>query len=135
MDIFGTKKNKSREKAMIILVLCFHIEDIIYSDSCSKMKDDFKKAIMDEFEKKDLGLIHCFLGMEVRQLEDGIFICQTKYIHDTLKTYSIDKCKLIPTLIAHGEKQCHHIISFVTTRVLFSWLRTLFIMADPNTLI
>ena len=47
--------------------------------SSSKMNDKFKVAMMNEFEMKDLSIMKYFLGMEVYQSKDEIFICQTKY--------------------------------------------------------
>jgi hypothetical protein len=38
-----------------------------------------------------------FLGFQIKQLEDGTFISQTKYTHDILKKFSMDKEKLIKT--------------------------------------
>jgi hypothetical protein len=38
--------------------------------SSSKMKDELKIAMMNEFEMKDLSLMQYFLGMEVYQNED-----------------------------------------------------------------
>ena len=46
--------------------------------SSSKFNDEFKVAMMNEFEMKDLDLMKYFLGMEVYQNKDEIFICQTK---------------------------------------------------------
>lgn len=43
--------------------------------SSSKMNDKFKAAMMNEFEMKDLGIMKYFLGMEVYQSKDEIFIC------------------------------------------------------------
>ena len=44
-----------------------------------------KKNIAEEFEMKDLGLMHYFPGMEVWQRLEGIFLNQGKYIVEILK--------------------------------------------------
>jgi hypothetical protein len=36
-----------------------------------------------------------FLGFQIKQLEDGIFLSQTKYTHDILKKFDMDKVKHI----------------------------------------
>lgn len=72
-------------------------------NSSSKLKDNFKAAMMIEFEMKDLGLMYYFLGMEVHQRKDKIFVCQTNYAKAMLKKYDMDNCKPILTPIAHGE--------------------------------
>ena len=62
--------------------------------------------MMDEFEMKDLGLMHYFLGLEVYQCNDEIFVCQSKYAKDMLLKFGMESCKPLPTPIAHGELLC-----------------------------
>jgi hypothetical protein len=57
-----------------------------------------------EFEMTDLGMMKYFLGIEVNQFEDGIFICQTKYAKDILKRFRMVNCKPVVTPIATGTK-------------------------------
>ena len=56
--------------------------------------DEFKEAMMKEFEIIDLGLRKYFLGIEVEQFEKGIFICQNKYAKDLLKIFKMENCNL-----------------------------------------
>eukprot|EP01018_Ginkgo_biloba_P013725 Gb_24397 [translate_table: standard] len=57
-----------------------------------------------EFEMTDLGLMKYFLGIEVSQTNDGIFICQTKYASDVLKRFKMLNCKSTSTPMATGLK-------------------------------
>ena len=41
---------------------------------------DMKRKLDAEYEMKDLGMMHYFLGMEVWQSADGIFLGQGKYV-------------------------------------------------------
>eukprot|EP01018_Ginkgo_biloba_P027335 Gb_24906 [translate_table: standard] len=66
--------------------------------------DDFKRAMTSEFEMTDLGLMHYFLGMEVRQLNDGIFVSQGKYAVDLLDKFKMTNCKSVSTPLSLGEK-------------------------------
>ena len=63
---------------------------------------------MDEMEKifemTDLGVMKYFLGMEVLQSSDGIFICQQKYISDILNRFKMQDCKPVSTPISTGVK-------------------------------
>ena len=52
----------------------------------------------------DLGLMKYFLGLEVTQTDQGIFICQHKYAIDILQRFKMDKCKPAKTPIALGTK-------------------------------
>ena len=50
-----------------ILIVCLYVDDMIFT--CDLELDEFKAAMMKEFEKKDLGLMKYFLGIEVEQFE------------------------------------------------------------------
>ena len=52
----------------------------------------------------DLGMVKYFLGIEVIQYEDGIFINQYKYANDVLKRFRMMNCKRVVTPIASGTK-------------------------------
>jgi hypothetical protein len=46
---------------------------------------------------KDLGLMHCFLGLEVWHRTYEIFLSQGKYTMEILKTLGMTECKSMPT--------------------------------------
>jgi hypothetical protein len=46
---------------------------------------------------KDLGLMHYFLGLEVWQRSDEIFLSQGKYIVEILKKFGMMDCKSMTT--------------------------------------
>ena len=52
----------------------------------------------------NLGLMKYFLGIEVKQNKNGIFISQEKYANDILKRFNMLKCKSTPTPIVTGMK-------------------------------
>lgn len=51
-----------------------------------------------------LGLLRCFLDIEVKLMDDYIFISQTKYDSNILKRFNMRNCKPAPTLIVMGLK-------------------------------
>jgi hypothetical protein len=46
---------------------------------------------------KDLGLMHYFLGLELWQRTNDIFLSQGKYTVEILKKFNITECKSMPT--------------------------------------
>ena len=48
---------------------------------------------------KDLGLMHYFLGLEVWQSPEGIFLNQGKYAVEILKIFDMLDCKVMATVI------------------------------------
>ncbi|XP_006593273.1 uncharacterized protein LOC114379003 [Glycine soja] len=66
--------------------------------------EEFKKAMMQEYEMIDLGLMRYFLGMQVKQRPGQIFISQEKYADDLLKKFNMQDCKPLATPMAMNEK-------------------------------
>lgn len=85
-----------------ILIVCIYVDYIIYIGKL--MMDEFRTAMKIEFEMTDLDLLKYFLGIEVEQSIEGIFIYQQKYASDILKRFKMDKCKLVDTPVANGTK-------------------------------
>lgn len=67
------------------LILCLNVNDLIYTCNNSKIIDDFKKAMMQEYEMTDLSLIRYFFDMQVKQGFEQIFNSQEKYAGNLLK--------------------------------------------------
>ena len=65
---------------------------------------DMKRNIVSEFEMKDLGMMHYFLGMEVWRNADGIFLGKGKYALDILKRFRMMECKAMTTPMASNMK-------------------------------
>jgi hypothetical protein len=49
--------------------------------------------MQNEFEMSLLGELSFFLGLQIRQRNQGIFISQTKYIREMLKRFGMEDCK------------------------------------------
>ncbi|XP_071712835.1 uncharacterized mitochondrial protein AtMg00810-like [Rutidosis leptorrhynchoides] len=56
------------------------------------------------FEMSDLGLMHYFLGIKIRQENEGIFICQKKYTKNFQKKFKLYGCKTVATPLVVNEK-------------------------------
>ncbi|XP_016652642.1 PREDICTED: uncharacterized mitochondrial protein AtMg00810-like [Prunus mume] len=59
---------------------------------------------MREFDMTDLGKMRFFLGIEVMQRADGIFINQKKYALEVLKRFEMDRSKPVHNPIVPGYK-------------------------------
>jgi hypothetical protein len=44
-----------------------------------------------------IGELSFFLGLQIKQLKDGIFISQSKYFKDVLKKFGLENAKPIKT--------------------------------------
>eukprot|EP00253_Pinus_taeda_P015073 PITA_15073 len=63
--------------------------------------ENFKTIMKEEFEMTDMGLLRYFLGIEVDQNENGIFISQAKYVNEVLGRFNMQECKaaITPTIM------------------------------------
>jgi hypothetical protein len=57
----------------------------------------YKKNLVVEFEMKDLGPMHYFLGLEVWQSPEDIILNQGKYAVEILKNFDMLECKSMAT--------------------------------------
>ena len=65
---------------------------------------DMKRKLTADFKMKDLGMMHYFLGMDMWQNADGIFLGQGKYAVDILKRFGMMDYKAITTPMASNLK-------------------------------
>jgi hypothetical protein len=74
-----------------------YVDDILFGSTNQSFCDEFSKIMTDMFEMSMMRELRFFLGFQIKQIEDGTFISQTKYTHDILKKFGIDKAKPIKT--------------------------------------
>nr|GEX04485.1 retrotransposon protein, putative, unclassified [Tanacetum cinerariifolium] len=65
--------------------------------TCQDLCDDFSKIMHDEFEMSLMGELNFFLRLQIKQLEDGIFFNQFKYIKEMLNKFGLEDSKPIKT--------------------------------------
>ena len=53
-----------------------------------------------EFEMSMMGELSFFLGLQIKQLSDGIFFNQSKYIGEMLKKFGLENSKATKTPIS-----------------------------------
>nr|GFB01409.1 ribonuclease H-like domain, reverse transcriptase, RNA-dependent DNA polymerase [Tanacetum cinerariifolium] len=59
--------------------------------------DEFEVLMKGEFEISAMGELTFFLGLQVKQLPDGIFISQDKYVMDMLKKFDMEGVRTVTT--------------------------------------
>ena len=81
-----------------ILIICLYVDDLIFTRNFNLSIEEFRSTMKKEFEMIDMVLLRYFLGIEVKQTNEGIFISQTKYAGDILKRFRMLNSKPAPTL-------------------------------------
>lgn len=80
------------------------MDDLLVTGSSHEMIQEFKASMTREFEMTDDGLMSDFLGIEVKQHDDGIFISQKRYAETILKKLKMENCKDVSTPTTCGTK-------------------------------
>ncbi|GJY48564.1 putative ribonuclease H-like domain-containing protein [Tanacetum coccineum] len=88
------KKNKND-----IMLVQVYVDDIIFGFTKRSWCDEFEALMNSIFQMSSIGEITFFLGLQVKQKEDGIFISQDKYVAEILKKFDFASVKTASTSI------------------------------------
>nr|GEW83265.1 hypothetical protein [Tanacetum cinerariifolium] len=75
-----------RHRGDFILVQVY-VDDIIFGSSNLQVCREFEALMHEKFQMNVMGELNFFLGLQVLQKEDGIFLSQDKYVGDILKKF------------------------------------------------
>nr|KYP62375.1 Retrovirus-related Pol polyprotein from transposon TNT 1-94 [Cajanus cajan] len=89
-----------------ILMISLYVDDLFVTGNCKEMIDKFKEEMENVFEMTDLGKMTFFLGMQVQQKKNEIFVCQEKYAKEVLMKFNMGECKSAATPMNQKEKFC-----------------------------
>ena len=87
-----------------LIVVSVYVDDLLVTGSNEKLVKEFKAEMLKVFEMTDLGLMSYFLGIEVKQDHDGVFISQKKYAKEILNKFHMEECKRTNTAMNQKEK-------------------------------
>jgi len=62
------------------LLVQVYVDDIIFGATNEMLYEDFSKLMQTEFEMSMMGELKFFLGLQIKQTPQGIYIHQTKYV-------------------------------------------------------
>ena len=85
------------------MILLLYVDDLFVT-GMDGLINNMKINIATEFEMKELGMMHYFVGMEVWQTTDGIFLGQGKYAVEILKRFGMMDGKAMDTPMAPNLK-------------------------------
>ncbi|GJV69786.1 putative ribonuclease H-like domain-containing protein [Tanacetum coccineum] len=74
-----------------------YVDDIIFGSTKKKLCTEFEKMMHKKFQMSSMGKLTFFLGLQVKQKEDGIFISQDKHVTEILKKFSFSDVKTVST--------------------------------------
>nr|GEU56403.1 retrovirus-related Pol polyprotein from transposon TNT 1-94 [Tanacetum cinerariifolium] len=82
-----------------ILLVKIYVDDIIFGSTNKDLCKAFEKLMKDKFQMSSMGELIFFLGLQVKQKKDGIFISQDKYVSEILRKFGLTDGKSASTPI------------------------------------
>ncbi|GJZ37516.1 putative ribonuclease H-like domain-containing protein, partial [Tanacetum coccineum] len=80
-----------------IILVQVYVDDIIFGSTKKAWCDEFEDLMQSEFEMSSMGELTFFLGLQVEQRSDGIFISQDKYVAEILRKFDLESVKTATT--------------------------------------
>ncbi|GJV89780.1 putative ribonuclease H-like domain-containing protein [Tanacetum coccineum] len=80
-----------------ILLVQVYVDDIIFRSTKKSLSTEFEQLMHKRFQMSFMGELTFFLGLQVEQRKDGIFLSQDKYVYDILKKFGFSSVKTAST--------------------------------------
>nr|GEZ24705.1 ribonuclease H-like domain, reverse transcriptase, RNA-dependent DNA polymerase [Tanacetum cinerariifolium] len=78
-----------------IMLVQVYVDDIIFRSTKKSLSDEFEALMHKRFQMSSIGELTFFLGLQVKQSEEGIFISQDKYVAEILKKFDFSFVKTV----------------------------------------
>ncbi|XP_019089082.1 PREDICTED: uncharacterized protein LOC109127931 [Camelina sativa] len=76
-----------------LMFVQIYVDDIIFGSTCQSLVQRFVKNMSQEFEMSMVGELKYFLGLQVEQSADGIFVSQSTYAKELVQRFGLGKSK------------------------------------------
>ncbi|GJW39500.1 putative ribonuclease H-like domain-containing protein, partial [Tanacetum coccineum] len=80
-----------------ILLVQVYVDDIIFGSTKKELCFVFEKLMHEKFQMSSMGELTFFLGLQVKQKKDVIFISQDKYVDEILKKFGFTEVNTAST--------------------------------------
>lgn len=134
---------KTIDRKLVIILVC--VDDLLMTESSQELITQAKKDLQQKFKMKDLGKLKFFLGIEVARSQEGIIMCQRKYVSKLVlsaaipleinqRLTSMEYDKYIPNEEASGDEIMKDPIAYqrLVGRLLYLTMSSQLIHALPK---
>ena len=76
-----------------ILLVQIYVDDIIFGSTNDSLCKEFSLDMQSEFEMSMMGELNYFLGLQIKQTKEGIFVNQAKYCKELIKRFDMESSR------------------------------------------
>ncbi|KAI3791236.1 hypothetical protein L2E82_04934 [Cichorium intybus] len=87
-----------------LMIVQIYVDDIIFGSTHPSLTAKFRKLMETKFEMSSMGKINFFLGLNIRQSSEGIFIKQEAYTKSLLEKFGMKGDSKVKVPMAFGTK-------------------------------
>ena len=87
-----------------LLIIVHYVDDLILTGD-ELLILSCKEDLTREFEMKDLGLLHYFMGLEIWERSGGLFVSQGKYAREIMEKFNMHDCNPVDTPLPGGWRK------------------------------
>ncbi|XP_024195878.1 uncharacterized protein LOC112199045 [Rosa chinensis] len=78
-----------------ITIAQVYVDDIVFGSTSKHLVKEFQSVMESEFEMSICGELTFFLGLQIKQLNTGLFLSQTKYAENLIKKFGLESKKVV----------------------------------------
>ena len=122
---------KRDEKSLLVTQV--YVDDIVFGSTINHLAHEFSKEMKMKFEMSMVGELNYFLGLQVKQCNNGIFIFQEKYAKNLVKRFGLDSKKHTSTPMSSSAKLSLDAASVDVDATLYrSMISSLLYLTSPS---
>lgn len=87
-----------------IFIVQIYVDDIIFGSTSEEMSHGFAHSMKSKFDMSTKGELKFFLGLQIKQTENGIFVNQSKFTKDLMSKFGLQDSKPLNTPICTSSK-------------------------------
>nr|GEW23667.1 ribonuclease H-like domain-containing protein [Tanacetum cinerariifolium] len=91
----------------VFIILLVYVDDIVVTENSVNEIENFKQFLKSKFQIKDLGKLKYFLGIEVLDNKDSIYLSQRKYCLELLHEFDLLAAKHVDTPLPENATLNH----------------------------
>ncbi|KAK8954855.1 hypothetical protein KSP39_PZI002166 [Platanthera zijinensis] len=95
-----------RESKGKIILVQIYVDDIIFGSTENNLCKKFAKLMQGKFEMSSMGELKFFLGLQVKQTDDGLSISQSKFTKELIKKYGMESSSTMRTPMGTSMPIC-----------------------------